>query len=276
MSLFRDPIFFAALLSLALVGCTGADATAPEQLETPAPETAPPDAPVPAALPASAESIVAAPDRSPEDRALDDGRHAAEFLTLYDVKPGMKVGELMSGGGYTVELLARAVGSEGTVYGVNSPFILDRFAAEPWAARLAKPVNANVKRLDREFDAPFPAEVTGLDRVFSVLVYHDFVWMETDRAVMNANILKALKPGGLYVVIDHSAAEGAGERDVKTLHRGDEAAIRAEIEAAGFEFVSSSDFLRNPADDRTWSASPGAAGDKRGTSDRFALTFKKP
>lgn len=223
-----------------------------------------------------AARVVAAADRDPADTALDAGRHPAELLRFFGVQPGMRVGEMMSGGGYSAELLARAVGPEGAVYGVNSPFILERFAAAPWAARLEKPVNSKVVRLDREFDAPFPDDVRDLDQVWSILVYHDFFWMETDRAAMNANIFAALKPGGIYAVVDHSAALGAGDRDVKTLHRGDEAIIRHEIEAAGFRLIEDADFLRNPDDDRAWNASPSAAGEQRGRSDRFVLKFRKP
>lgn len=242
---------------------------------TPPPEEgiAAPAAPDPAAL---AAAVVAAPDRTEADRALDGGRHPAELLSYYGVTPGMRVGEMMSGGGYTVELLARAVGPAGAVYGVNSPFILERFAASPWAERLSRPVNANVTRLDREFDAPFPEDVRDLDRVFSVLVYHDFIWMGTDRAKMNANIFAALRPGGVYAVVDHSAEDGSGGRDAETLHRVDQALVRAEIEAAGFQYVGEADFLRNPADPRDWSASPRTAGEQRGTSDRFAMTFVRP
>lgn len=225
---------------------------------------------------ARAQGVVGAPDRDPADTALDAGRHPVELLTTFDVRPGMKVADLMSGGGYTVELLARAVGPTGVVYGVNSPFILERFAAAPWAARLAKPVNTNVVRLDREFDAPFPPDLTGLDRVFSVLVYHDFVGMGTDRAAMNRAIFDALAPGGLYVVIDHTAAAGHGLLDVETLHRIEEEVVVAEVLAAGFEPAGTYDTWRNTADPLDWSTSPRAAGERRGTSDRFALAFRKP
>jgi predicted methyltransferase len=90
---------------------------------------------------------------------------------------------------------------------------------------------------------------------------------------MNAAIHAALKPGGIYAVVDHSAAEGAGLNAVKTLHRIEESVLREEIEAAGFELAGEADFLRNAGDTRDWSASPSAAGDKRGTSDRFVLKF---
>jgi predicted methyltransferase len=93
---------------------------------------------------------------------------------------------------------------------------------------------------------------------------------------MNGAVFRALKPGGAYVVVDSSAAPGSGLRDVQTLHRIDPEVVKAEVLAAGFRLAAESDFLRNPHDTRDWSASPGAAGEKRGTSDRFALRFVKP
>ena len=88
----------------------------------------------------SAEKVVAAPDRSDADRALDAGRFPAEMLAFFGIRPGMRVAELGAGGGYTTELLARAVGPTGRVYGQNSKFVLERFAEKPWSERLAKPV----------------------------------------------------------------------------------------------------------------------------------------
>jgi predicted methyltransferase len=223
-----------------------------------------------------AKAVVAASDRTDEDRALDGGRHPEALLSYFEIEPGMRIGDMFSGGGYTVELLARAVGDAGAVYGVNSPFFLERFAEGPWSTRLERPVNANVSRLDREFDNQLPEDVRNLDRVFSVLVYHDFVWQGTDRAAMNQNIFEALRPGGIYAIVDHSAAEGAAGTVTETLHRVEQSLVRAEIEAAGFAYVGEADFLRAPDDTRDWSASPRAAGDRRGTRDRFVMSFVKP
>ena len=114
-----------------------------------------PASPAAASPPLAAEAIVDAPDRTEADRKLDAGRKPAELLRFLKVEPGMKVGELFAGGGYTTELLARAVGSAGVVYGQNTKFVLARFAEKPWGERLARPVNKNVVRLDRELDAPF-------------------------------------------------------------------------------------------------------------------------
>jgi predicted methyltransferase len=227
-------------------------------------------------VPATVRAAVDAPDRSAADRALDAGRHPVEMLAFFNVRPGMRVAELGAGMGYTTELLARAVGPKGVVYAQNNKFILDRFAEGPWSERLQKPVMKNVVRVDREFDDPLPPEARNLDAVFMILFYHDTVWLRTDRARMNHAVFQALKPGGIFGVIDHSAKPGAGLTEVQTLHRIEEAALRQEIEAAGFHLSASSDALRNRSDTRDWNDSPLAAGERRGTSDRFMLAFVKP
>ncbi len=255
--------------SLLLVACLSLAGCA----HAPAPESSP--APV-ALSGADAQAIVNASDRTEADRALDNGRYPAALIEFVGVGPGMKVAELMAGGGYTTELLARAVGPTGVVYGQNPKFILERFVEKPWSERLARPVNAKVVRLDRELDDPFPPEVKDLDAVVSNIIYHDSVWLKADRAKMNAAVFQALKPGGVYVVIDSSAKTGTGVSEAQTLHRIDEQAVRDEVLAAGFQLAGESDVWRNPQDPRDWNSSPGAAGERRGTSDRFALKFVKP
>jgi predicted methyltransferase len=108
------------------------------------------------------------------------------------------------------------------------------------------------------------------------LVYHDTVWLGIDRDKMNRAAFAALKSGGKYAVIDHSARPGTGLNDVQTLHRIDENTVRDEVQRAGFVLQGAGSFLRNPSDGRDWNDSPGAAGVRRGTSDRFALLFVKP
>lgn len=220
-------------------------------------------------------ALVAATDRTEADRALDAGRHPAATLAFLQIRPGMKVAELGAGGGYTTELLARAVGPAGVVYAQNSAGLLG-FVGDAWKARLARPVNANVVRVDREFDAPLPPEAAGLDLVVMNALYHDTVWMKVDRAAMNRAVLAALKPGGAFVVIDSSARPGTGAADAQTLHRVDEALVKEEVGAAGFKLAGEGDFLRNKEDTRDWNTSPRAAAERRGTGDRFALRFVKP
>jgi predicted methyltransferase len=270
----------ALLLSLVVIvasGCGGGGGTAPPTTPSGA-ETKAAGAPrvVKAAPSAEQRAVVEAPDRDDEDKKLDGGRHPAEMLAFFDVKPGQKVADLAAGGGYTTEILARAVGPKGVVYSQNSQWIVERFAAQPWAARLAKPVNKNAVRVVRDFEDPLPPEATDLDVVFDVLFYHDTVWLKTDRAKMNAAIFRALKPGGIYAIIDHSGRPGTGTTESDTLHRIEDSVVKKEILAAGFTLPEESDFMRNPADTRDWNASPTASGPRRGTSDRFVLKFVKP
>jgi predicted methyltransferase len=93
---------------------------------------------------------------------------------------------------------------------------------------------------------------------------------------MNAAVFRALKPGGVFAIVDHSAKAGTGISDVQTLHRIEETTLREEVAAAGFRLAATSDLLRNPSDTRDWNDSPLAAGERRGTSDRFTLVFVKP
>src|SRR4051812_5894531 len=223
-----------------------------------------------------AQGIVAAPDRTPEDRALDPGRKPAETLSFVQLSPGMRVAELGAGAGYTTELLARAVAPDGVVYAQNPDAFVKSFLKEVWPARLARPAMKNVVRVDREFDDPLPPEAKDLDRVVMNVIYHDVSYMGVDRDKMNRAVFSALKPGGEFIVIDSSARPGTGLNDAKTLHRIDEQVVKDEVQKAGFKLQAEGDFLRNPQDARDWNSSPPAAGERRGTSDRFALRFVKP
>jgi predicted methyltransferase len=225
---------------------------------------------------ALANAVVAAADRSPEDRALDAGRKPAELLAFLGVQPGWRVADLGAGGGYTTELLKRAVGSDGVVYGQNSKKLLEMFLEKPWSARLAKPAMKGVVRLDRDFDDPFPSDMRSLNAVTMVLFYHDTVWLGVNREAMNKAVFAALKPGGVFVIVDHSARPGDGVDVASTFHRIEEDVVKSEVLAAGFVLDGQADFLRNKDDTRDWNDSPRAAGERRGTSDRFVLRLRKP
>jgi predicted methyltransferase len=234
------------------------------------------DTPAKTGLPEAIQKALDAPDRLEADRALDAGRKTGELLAFFGIAPGMKVADLGAGGGYTTELLARIVGPQGKVYGQNNRFFLERFAEKPWSERLARPVNQKVVRVDREFDDPLPDDAQNLDAVVFILVYHDTVWLKTKRDQMNRKVFGALRSGGVYAIVDHSAKAGAGTSDTETLHRIEEKVVVAEIQAAGFRLAARSDMLRNTEDARDWNSSPRAAGERRGTSDRFVLRFEKP
>jgi predicted methyltransferase len=272
--------FGAATVLMALLGCgspeRAAPATAGDLSKAPgASASAPAAAPAQAVSPA-VQVALSAPDRSEADRALDAGRRSGELLSFFGIAPGMRVAELGAGGGYTTELLARVVGARGRVYAQNSRLLLERFAEKPLSERLKKPSLAHVTRVEREFDDPLPPDAKELDAVLLVLFYHDTVWLGTDRAAMNRAIFAALKPGGVYGVVDHSARSGDGVSVAQSLHRIEEGVVRGEIERAGFVLDAESSLLREPGDARDWNASPSAAGERRGTSDRFVLRYRKP
>jgi predicted methyltransferase len=240
----------------------------------PAPDAAHPRA-EPLNVPPEVAAIVAAPDRTDADRQLDAGRHPGELLAFLGLAPGMHVAEIVAGAGYTTELLARAVAPKGKVWAENPAGFL-KFVGAPYKERLARPALKDVVRADRPIDSPLPPEARNLDAVVSVLVYHDTVWLGVDRDKMNKAVFEALKKGGEYVVVDHSAAPGHGIDDVKTFHRIEEEAVTREVLRAGFQAAGSANFLRNPDDGRDWNDAPNAAADRRGTSDRFVLKFVRP
>ncbi len=221
--------------------------------------------------------MVAAPDRDPADRKLDAGRKPAEMLEFLGVRPGMKVEDMGAGGGYTTELLARAVAPGGVVYMQNDPRWMS-FLKEPLAKRFTHPAMKDVVRADVPFDDPIPSGISGLDLVVLNVIYHDIANMPVDRVRMNEIVFNALKPGGAYVVIDSSAKPGSGLSATQSLHRIDEDVVKQEVEKAGFKLAQEGDFLRNPDDARDWNSSPQAAekAGKRGQSDRFALKFVRP
>jgi predicted methyltransferase len=293
------PLLALPLALAALAGCGSHAASVPCYLDLPVPPAAKPAAarrapttepaaavvvkgpdPVrpgakPVPVPPGIQKVVDAADRDGDDKKLDGGRHAGELLAFLALRPGARVAELVAGGGYTTELLARDVGPGGHVWGENNAFIL-KFADKPWGERLKRPAMKNVTRVDRELDAPLPPDARNLDAVVMVLNYHDTVWLGTDRDKMNKAVFDALRRGGEYVIVDHSAPEGTGTQDVKTTHRIDELFVVREVEHAGFQLAGYGDFLRNPGDKRDWNASPREAGERRGQSDRFVLKFVKP
>jgi len=210
------------------------------------------------------QALVASPDRSEADRKNDVRRKPVQFLQFMDVRPGMKAGDVSSGGGYSTELLARAVGPTGKVYAHNP-------GKPRLEERLKKPVMKNVVEVIGPFEKPFPSDVHDLDLVTFNFNYHDVTYMAVDREQMNRAIFAALKSGGHYIVADHSAIAGAGIGVGKTLHRIEEGAVKREVEAAGFRFVAEGGFLRNRADPRT---APVANPEQ--PNDEFVLKFVKP
>jgi predicted methyltransferase len=215
-------------------------------------------------------ALIAAPDRSAADRATDARRDPLKVLAFIGARPGMKVLDMGAGGGYSTELMARAVGPSGVVYGQNAPNFSER-ATAAFAARTQTAAGKPMVGLSRPFDDPLPADVRDLDLVTFLFFYHDTTYMGTDRAKMNAKLFAALKPGGFLVIADHSAAPGAGATVGRSLHRIEESLLRREVEAAGFKQVGEGDFWRHPEDTRDFTTQPPTK-----PADEFVLRFQKP
>ena len=214
-------------------------------------------------------AIVAAPDRAEADRQTDQRRDPVKLSAFTGVKSGMTVLDMGAGGGYSTELMARAVGPTGKVYGQD--FEGSARAKERFEARMKTDAMKNVVALARPFDDPLPAEVHDLDLITFFFLYHDTTYMAVDRAAMNRKLFAALKPGGFLIVADHSAKPGSGTSVGKTLHRIEESALKGEVEAAGFRLVASGDFLRHPEDPRE---KPVFRPET--PVDEFVLKFQKP
>jgi len=263
-------IIFAAVIALAALGViVGSDNIAAAEAGAGS------NSEVPPAVSQAITSAVNSPDRPAADKKLDPGRHPEQILACFGIAPGMHVADLWAGGGYTTELLARTVGPSGKVYSQNGPFpSAFKKGEEAWKARLKEPGLSNVVELQKPFDHPddiLPVPPESLDAAIIDMNYHDMVGRGYDRAKINAAVFKALKPGGVYGVIDNSAAPGSGARDANPLHRIDEAFETNEIKQADFKLVAVSAVLRNPKDDRTWFVMK-----HRGEQDRFVLKFVKP
>jgi predicted methyltransferase len=239
----------------------------------------------------SIAAIVASPDRSAADRINDIRRKPAEMLAFIGVRPGMVALDVSAARGYTTELIARAVGPTGKVYGQNAPRDPARMApAQPEGAavpvmagatppaptlaeRVRNPKLSHMVPVVRSFEDPAPPEVANgaLDLVTLMFNYHDLGHLGVDRAKMNRAIFQAIKRGGVYVIADHSGRTGTGISESGTLHRVEEAFVKQEVEAAGFRLAAQGNFLRNPADPRDRNT-PEPPMPK----DEFVLKFVKP
>jgi predicted methyltransferase len=217
------------------------------------------------------QAIVADPDRSDADRQIDLRRHPASMLAFAGVRPGMKVLDMGAGAGYSTELLARAVGPDGVVYAQDSAAVIERNVKDRFDTRAQKAAMGNVVRVVRDYDDPIPPGLAPLDLITFLFAYHDTTYMPVDRAAMNRKLFDALKPGGVLVIADHAAKQGAGITVGKTLHRIEESALRQEIEAAGFKPVAEADFLRHPEDPRD-----GVVFRSPVPVDEFVLKYQKP
>jgi len=253
----RRPLMLAtvAVLALSSGGCVSAMGQA-----------TPPD-------PASYAAVLAEPSYPADERARDAARHTVETLAFAEVRPDQKITDMIMGGGYFTRVFAAAVGPQGHVIAWQ-PAEFIAFQASYKDAVDAADAMANVDAIRSPIAAP--AFAAGQDMIFTAQNYHDLhlAPFGTDTASrVNAAAFGALKPGGLYVIVDHHATAGSGLSAANTLHRIDIETVKREVLAAGFVLDGESELLANAADPLTTSVFDPAI---QGRTSQFMLRFKKP
>jgi predicted methyltransferase len=215
--------------------------------------------------------------RPAEDTQRDKDRKPAECLAFAGVRPGDTVADLLPGSGYFTRLFSGIVGSAGKVYAVAPVRPANAPADAPDRAAAARAIGADPHYRNvtvtplraQEFSLPEPADV-----IWTSQNYHDLHNIPDLKVVdFDKAVLKALKPGGVFIVLDHAAEAGSGFRDTSTLHRIDEEAVKKEVLAAGFKFEGESRVLRNKDDPRTAKVFDPSM---RGHTDQFILKFRRP
>ena len=230
-----------------------------------------------AAPTAGMKAAVADSNRPAADTVRDVNRKPAEMLAFAGITPGKVVVDLLPGGGYFTRIFAKAVEPGGRVYAYFGAQDDARMKTE---GRVPDNLFADLKHTYKNLDVihgPLDQFVTPepVDVVWTSDNYHDVhnKRLAVNVPDMNKAIYKSLKPGGFYVIIDHKAAESAGDDVTQTLHRVKESVTKAEVEAAGFKLVAEGNALNNPADDGTKKVQDS---DIRGRTNQFMLKFQKP
>ena len=217
------------------------------------------------------------PHRPAEQVKLDARRKPAEILAYAGVKPGDRVADFMPGNAYFTRILSKLVGPHGRVYAFTPAEQIKNCAPSEMAGSHAierDPAYANVVQLSgpvNDFSVPEKLDVLLTAQNYHDL--HDAFLGPADIGRVNAAFYRSLKPGGVFLVIDHAAASGSGLRDTEALHRVDPASVRREVESAGFVFAGESDVLRNRDDDHARLIFDAAI---RGKTDQFVFKFRKP
>jgi predicted methyltransferase len=271
----RHPLFLAALVSLSL-GSLWTNASAQN-------------------VPAYVTAAVNDKSRPAADTMRDAARKPAESIAFSGVKPGDKVADFIAGGGYFTRIFSKVVGPQGHVYATETGGMMMGAAAaampmgpagampmgpaagmpmggaaDPLKAIAADPAYSNVTVLTQPVSKLMVSEP--LDVVWTAQNYHDLhnpgMFHADDIAAFNKSVFDALKPGGVFLVIDYVAAAGSDFTQSPTLHRGDPEATKAEILRAGFVFEGESKVLARPNDPHTMRAHE--------QDDQFMFRFRKP
>jgi predicted methyltransferase len=232
---------------------------------------------IPAVLAAqsSIASALSAADRPKADTDRDADRKPAALLAFAGVRPGDRVADIMPGTGYFTRIFSHVVGPKGHVLAIV-PTELAQVAPNLAASATAlgnDPAYANISvsiAPTVSLSAPLP-----IDLAWTSDNYHDlYAFFGADKAAQfDAAVYRMLKPGGVFIVIDHAAAPGIDQAAIKRMHRIDPAIVKAQVEAAGFKLESESAILSNPDDghDR-----PVFDPVIKGHTDQFVLKFRKP
>ena len=221
-------------------------------------------------------AAISDPGRPEADTKRDADRRPADMLTFAGVKPGQTVADFLPGGGYFTRIFAKAVGPQGKVYAViNAPPATPAPGAKPnpIIAVAAEPTYGNITVVAGSFQTL--ALPTQADVIWTAQNYHDLhlAQFNLDVAAVNKAVFAALKPGGVYIVLDHVAATGAPLDTADKLHRIDPAIVKQELAAAGFVYEGESKVLRNTTDDHTKGVFDPAL---RGHTDQFIYRFRRP
>jgi predicted methyltransferase len=223
------------------------------------------------------DTAVAHAGRPAADLKRDALDHPADVLRLSDIKPGMTVADVLAGDGYYSELASYVVGPTGKVLLLNNA-AFDKWTDDERKARLAGQRLSNVEHLTVDLDHMNLAPQS-LDAVLLIKVYHDLYWVDSGGTWPKINVPsvldqlhQALKPGGVLVLVDHSAAKGHGNRDATTLHRIEEDFAVKDFQAHGFVVQERSDVLRMPKDPRD---EISYKGPMLGKTDRFVAVFRR-
>lgn len=223
-------------------------------------------------------AVLAKPSRLADDYARDARDKPDQVLALARFKRGDTIADVLAGGGYYSEILAGIVGPRGRVLLVNNPGY-DSFGRKGWSERLANNRLPNVQHVSGPSTALGLAD-NSLDGAVMVMGYHDLYWVDDkegwpaiDAGQFLDQVVRALKPGGALLVVDHSAQANTGKSAAQTLHRIDEQFTIADWRAHGLEWEAAIPVLRNPGDDRSKSVFDPAI---RGRTDRFVHLYRKP